>query len=152
MGTQFDLPTLAIISGLDPREAAAGLWKAMVAGMIIAPGENYFVVQDDKDDDGMSNGNESGNDTPTPSPSRAHTTTTPTMGENKLSSATSPSSYHPHISTRDALRSIRRLPIVSGPKSKVLTLASPQSKRYMADALDALDETGRYLTDAAFSE
>jgi hypothetical protein len=40
---------LATISGLDPRAAAKGLWKAMVAGLVVADGENYFVLMDEED-------------------------------------------------------------------------------------------------------
>jgi hypothetical protein len=46
IGTTFDLPTLATISGLEPKETARGLWKALVAGLITTGGENYFVIAD----------------------------------------------------------------------------------------------------------
>jgi predicted ATPase len=69
IGTHFNLATLATIrhtnfpnkhaciwlllpvdsnnymnSGLSPKEAARGLWKSLVAGLVIAAGENYFVM------------------------------------------------------------------------------------------------------------
>jgi hypothetical protein len=49
LGSQFELPTLATISGLDPRQVAQGLWKAMVHGLVVADGENYFVMMDDSE-------------------------------------------------------------------------------------------------------
>lgn len=122
IGTQFDLPTLATISGLGPREAAAGLWKAMVAGMIVAPGENYFVVQDDKDYKDEEINVVNFNSTATDSDS---STVSTSRGESKLSSSSSLLSSrphdHPHVSTRDALRSIPTLSLMSAPQTKVLT-------------------------------
>jgi predicted ATPase len=44
IGSHFDLATLSTISGLPPKETARGLWKALANGLVVAGGDNYFVM------------------------------------------------------------------------------------------------------------
>jgi hypothetical protein len=131
---------------LDPREAAAGLWKAMVAGMIIAPGENYFVVQDDKDEKEEADGTTTPDNASNPdvNPDILQTPTAAAAAEVKAISRT----YHPHISTRDALKSIRALPITTAPQTKVLTTRSRSDPRSPTTNLDTMigDDTGTHYS------
>jgi hypothetical protein len=57
IGTTFDLPTLATISGLDPQTAARGLWQALVVGLVVTGGDNYFVMKDNDNDTTNNNNN-----------------------------------------------------------------------------------------------
>lgn len=178
IGTQFDLPTLATISGLDPREAAAGLWKAMVVGMIIAPGENYFVVQDtnnddsdqanDTDDDIIDDHMHDRNDgspaskndrkplsvpatsSPASSPSSASSSASSSpmvsssSGTGSVSSSSMLPRYHPQISTRDALQSIRSLRMMNMPQTQVVTTRGRTLNRKLLPETLTAEEPGTW--------
>jgi hypothetical protein len=89
IGTTFDLPTLATISGQDPKDVARGLWKALVAGLVVAGGDNYFVIKDtDNDRSSTSSPSGAGGGDKTLSSSSS---TSPLLGSVAASSASSTS-------------------------------------------------------------
>ncbi|OLP15517.1 serine/threonine protein kinase [Leptolyngbya sp. 'hensonii'] len=56
IGNQFDLKTLAFVSGQSPTETAGDLWEALQAGLILPGSDIYKLFQDANPGDGLIQG------------------------------------------------------------------------------------------------